>query len=54
LWAYYHVVKKRDGAPEAKAGATAAKKKVKRKIQKRAAQKKPATKSRQKAKRNGR
>lgn len=58
LWAYYHVVKRRDGAPEAAASA-AAKKKVKRKPAKRAAPKRTAvksrtTKSRQKAKRNGR
>jgi len=59
LWAYYHVVKRRDGAPEAAASATAVKKQAKRKIQKRAAPKRATPKSkqpksRQKAKRNGR
>jgi DNA-3-methyladenine glycosylase II len=57
LWAYYHVVKKRDGAPEAKAAAPKkpAKRKVtKRKAPERATTKSKKTKSRQKAKRNGR
>lgn len=54
LWAYYHVVKKRDGAPEAAASKTATKKKPKRKTPKRAIPKRAAKPSRQKAKRNGR
>jgi DNA-3-methyladenine glycosylase II len=58
LWAYYHVVKKRDGAPEA-AAKPATKKNAKRKVQKRTAKKRVAPKratktTRGKATRNGR
>ncbi|MGE0565505.1 MAG: DNA-3-methyladenine glycosylase [Pseudolabrys sp.] len=53
LWAYYHVVKKRDGAPEA-AAASKAKRKAKRKKPARKPAKRATTSSRPKAKRNGR
>lgn len=53
LWAYYHVVKRRDGAPEA-AALTAKRKPAKRNAEKRNHPKRAAKSSRPKAKRNGR